>query len=1094
MSVSDMWRTTLVPALLDAAEISDAALLTRLHDAGDAAALELLVYRHGPMVWAACRRILGNHHAAEDAFQATFLALARRSRRIRDSVPAWLHRVAVRAGVDLVRRQRPAELPKPGWEPVDCQPGPVERATLAELAAAIDIAANRLPERLRQAFVLHELHGYSLKETAVQLSCPVGTVESRLARARRRLRGLLAPHCPAIGGALAVLAVPRALRAATVRTALARDAVRPALAALASRAASASGWGRMLPALTATLAAALVVVAVALGHFEAPAPTPKTPESGTAPKSVPTKAQVDSAERELPRGALARLGSTRFRHAGTATCPVAFSPDGRHLATGDNLGVSLFDTQTGKRLQYFPSRPGHSVRVIRFVAKGKQLAIGAGDWNRAGAVTLLEVDNGKELGFREFAGKTQLLIIDITDDGKRILVEDRFDKVFLWDIAAAQEVWAFNHPEASFTMPLTADGKALVLAGSQKAELYDAETGKVLAQFPAAGPQFRRFYNAAGMSPDGKLAVTSEGGQEVAVLDARGDKAVQIFKADHLVNRLLFSPDGQYLVGLSPMRTFVWDTKAAPHSGPVARLPRAAHAGFSKAGTVLALDDAGFLTLWRVPQWQLMPQSAEPASEVYLARFAADGKNVIAFTRTGWVRWPVSGGPGMRITDDPAFFFHNGVAQVSADGRVGADCPGELTSEGKVKHGLRFTDFATGKTRRIEIKEAALNTIEVSPDGAFVTAFVGSELIVCDAAAGQVILRQKQSDAGHYLLGAQLAKDGKSVARSVTGVWHDNNERDPLAPAYKAFYLTDHGTQRELKLEPTPWSVYTAGVRFSDDGTMVIVQGRFDRDWKKSSVAVWDARSGRLVMSWAREGGGLESVRLAPDGRSMTIGDGAGKLAVVEIASGKERASFRHQGAILSAAFHADGTKVVASSPEAPVYVWDLLGGAPKWHATKADALWADLASADATTAFAALRTLRTNPAEGIALLKPRVQLPTKPADAQIADWLKQLDSPKFAEREQAHKDLTAVAEMIESHLAAARKGASLETVRRLDLILKSTTDPTPQRLRHVRACEILEGIGTASALQLLQAWAAGPAGSRLTTEAKASLARLDRR
>ena len=131
MSVSDMWRTALVPALLDAAEVCDAALLTRFHDGGDAVALELLIYRHGPMVWAACRRILGNHHAAEDAFQATFLALALRSSRICSSVPAWLHRVAVRAGLDLLRRQRPSELLQPGREPVDCQPGPLQRASLA---------------------------------------------------------------------------------------------------------------------------------------------------------------------------------------------------------------------------------------------------------------------------------------------------------------------------------------------------------------------------------------------------------------------------------------------------------------------------------------------------------------------------------------------------------------------------------------------------------------------------------------------------------------------------------------------------------------------------------------------------------------------------------------------------------------------------------------------------------------------------------------------------------------------------------------------------------------------------------------------------
>src|SRR5262249_39175648 len=141
----------------------------------------------------------------------------------------------------------------------------------------------------------------------------------------------------------------------------------------------------------------------------------------------------------------------------------------------------------------------------------------------------------------------------------------------------------------------------------------------------------------------------------------------------------------------------------------------------------------------------------------------------------------------------------------------------------------------------------------------------------------------------------------------------------------KAIYLTDHAGGREFKLEPVPWSVYSGGVRFCDDGSMAIVQGHFDADWKKNSVVVWDVASGRRLATWTRPGGRLDAVQLAPDGRSMAIGDSTGNLTILEMASGQERASFRHGGVILSAAFQADGTKVVASSLEAPIYVWDLL-------------------------------------------------------------------------------------------------------------------------------------------------------------------------
>src|SRR5829696_1120288 len=178
MPAPDLWRTTVRTLLPDAAGVPDADLLARFRDARDEAAFELLVYRHGPLVWAACRRLLRDRHAAEDAFQATFLALARRAGSIRRtrSVPAWLHRVAVRAGHYLLRRARRRPVPVgPGPRAVDSRPGPADRAAGADAAAQVDAAVDRLPDRLRRVVVLCELRGLSLREAAAELRCPVGT-------------------------------------------------------------------------------------------------------------------------------------------------------------------------------------------------------------------------------------------------------------------------------------------------------------------------------------------------------------------------------------------------------------------------------------------------------------------------------------------------------------------------------------------------------------------------------------------------------------------------------------------------------------------------------------------------------------------------------------------------------------------------------------------------------------------------------------------------------------------------------------------------------------------------------------------------------
>src|SRR6516164_9158040 len=93
--------------------LTDAELAGRYAEHRDAAAFEVLVWRHGPMVWAACRRVLRHQQDAEDAFQATFLALARSARSIgnRRSVGAWLHRVAVNAALKLRAKRMTTGLP-----------------------------------------------------------------------------------------------------------------------------------------------------------------------------------------------------------------------------------------------------------------------------------------------------------------------------------------------------------------------------------------------------------------------------------------------------------------------------------------------------------------------------------------------------------------------------------------------------------------------------------------------------------------------------------------------------------------------------------------------------------------------------------------------------------------------------------------------------------------------------------------------------------------------------------------------------------------------------------------------------------------------
>jgi RNA polymerase sigma factor (sigma-70 family) len=174
--------------------LSDRELLERFASGeADLAALAFtaLVERHGPMVLRVCSALLRDPHDAQDAFQATFLVLIRKSPElwVHDSLGPWLHRVARRTAERAqarARRRRACERRAAELRTVLDQP-PQHDPTWSVLHEEID----RLPERLRVLVVLCHLEGRSQDMAAQTLSLPIGTVKSRLHRARELLRGRL---------------------------------------------------------------------------------------------------------------------------------------------------------------------------------------------------------------------------------------------------------------------------------------------------------------------------------------------------------------------------------------------------------------------------------------------------------------------------------------------------------------------------------------------------------------------------------------------------------------------------------------------------------------------------------------------------------------------------------------------------------------------------------------------------------------------------------------------------------------------------------------------------------------------------------------
>src|SRR5262245_30969753 len=175
----------------DSGRLGDAQLLDRWRDQRDPAALEVLVWRHGAMVWNVCRRVLGREQDVEDAFQATFLTFLRKADSIGQGrfLGSWLYKVAYRTA--LVARTVSAR--DTGYQELDDDlPAAAPEADgWDEVGPALDEEVNRLPEKYRRPFVLCYLEGKTTDEAAEDLSCPRGTVGTRLAWARQRLRARL---------------------------------------------------------------------------------------------------------------------------------------------------------------------------------------------------------------------------------------------------------------------------------------------------------------------------------------------------------------------------------------------------------------------------------------------------------------------------------------------------------------------------------------------------------------------------------------------------------------------------------------------------------------------------------------------------------------------------------------------------------------------------------------------------------------------------------------------------------------------------------------------------------------------------------------
>ncbi|HEV3444364.1 MAG TPA: RNA polymerase sigma factor, partial [Gemmataceae bacterium] len=292
----------------DSLQRSDRQLLDDFSGRRDEAAFTALVARHGPMVARVCRRVLNHEQDAEDAFQATFLILARKtgSIRKREAVGAWLHGVAYRTALQVKRsaaRRRNHEarlwtlMRKAAISP-----------TWDDVQGVVDEEIQRLPNAYRTAFVLCVLQGKSGPQAAAELGLKEGAVWTRLTRARQLLQRRLTRRGIKLAAVLAVLSVSTATQAgvphvlvnATIRLGLLASAGKSVAGVIPSHVAALTAGVTRAMFLTKTKIAVLAMLAASLlaagaGALAHQARAPEATETAAIQKSAAPAAKDATA-------------------------------------------------------------------------------------------------------------------------------------------------------------------------------------------------------------------------------------------------------------------------------------------------------------------------------------------------------------------------------------------------------------------------------------------------------------------------------------------------------------------------------------------------------------------------------------------------------------------------------------------------------------------------------------------------------------------------------------------------------------------------------------------------------------------------------
>jgi len=1091
-------------------QASDRQLLEQYIFRHDQSAFAALVRRYGGLVFGVCRGVLANRQDAEDAFQATFVVLARKAASIRrrESLSSWLygvaHRLARKARSQPITRREIRIANRPA--PID----PADDVALRELTGILHEELVRLPDRYRAPLVLCCLEGASRDEAAQRLGWSLAQVKDRLERGRELLRSRLVRRgvvpSAALGAALLVsetgwATLPVLLANDTARSVLGPAVLPPRVAALAQGMLLAKfRLGAVL--LTLGLVAGgvgLGIVARPVGQGSAPdlARQERSPDPGSEPRT-------DLYGDPLPPGAVARLGTVQLRHTGLAELTfsadgktlnsggsdrtirtwnvatgkqsravrlqgeignatgTALSADGKVFASHDAKSLVIWDAETGREVERLPApswakQPSSTL----FFMPGAQTLIGS-DWQltqvklwawKEGKETILRVPLPRRNGPLNADSSSHLCA---SPDGKLLAIGPQsLEPLGIWDVATGTELCAID-AQASVSS-FSTDSKLLAVACMRQGagdtsvlRLYEVPTGKEVKQIALSS---KGLYWWLAFSPDAKriAAVDTEG---ISLLDSRTGQELHRIGGSRSGRQraAFFSPDGRVLASTSLGRFHLWDTATGKelHERPI------------------------------------------NIDQVYGAAYTADGR---LLATGGWVEptlavWDPATGRRVRLLEPHWHLQQDAYVRYL---RFSADA--QTLVVGRFPGELAFVDAVSGKTRRslvlpdarpVKPQWVEFHYFHLTPDG---RRAVSAERDLTSGESSQVCIWDTEP------VKLVASRNFPTIPRRS---WASLGEQAAfLTP--EGVTVADAGTGRFRLLVPGAWS---APLITSPNAKLLAAFPKQKVKPPMETICVWEAATGKEVAKLPI--GRVEHLALAPDGRTLVTAD-AVALRVWDLASGKQRHTIAFpedyraaSGEIANALYLSpDGLHVTTALEDCTLLVWALpprtRPAAAPLTDQEADRMWNDLAAEDAARAYAAVWKLADAPAAAVALLGEKVQ-PVAPADAEkVRGHLRDLDSENFAVREAASRALEQMGPLVATDLYQALKAnPSAEARRRIEEVLgKLSSGPLSQEtVRRLRAIQVLAQIGSRESRQVLEALAGGASAAPETRDAKAALAK----